>query len=147
MIILTASSAGCAAEELPTADAVDEADQTEKVGTKATPFVGTWRWSGSGRKIGDIELGEEQFVFRDDGTYAVVSKAGDGFSECYEGTFTWSAPDQSSNQGLIVFKGSKVHDAERGFARDVYLDGDTLHFGAGGGTYVRTGPAVVVRCP
>ena len=143
-IILTVASAGCAAEEVRIAEA--PSDQTERVETKASPFVGTWRWAGSGGKIGDIELGEEEFVFREDGTYAVVSKAGDGFKECYEGTFTWST-DSPAGHGLIVFKGSHIRDTEQGFERSVYLDGEDLHFEGGGGVYRRTGPALVVRCP
>lgn len=146
VIILTGGITGCASEHT---SATDEAAETEgTTSTKALPFVGTWRWSGSGGKIGDIPLGEEDFVFRDDGTYAVLSKAGDGASECYEGTFTWStaAPVEPS-RGTIVFKGSHVRDTDNGFEREVFLDGDTLHFGEGGGTYVRTGPVVGMRCP
>src|SRR4051812_7306478 len=68
-IIVTMLLAGCASAELP---GMDESPSAENVGTKASPIVGTWRWSGSGTRFGDIELGEEDFVFRDDGTYAVL---------------------------------------------------------------------------
>lgn len=140
VIIFTVSSAGCAAEELRPDGAPDE---PEIVGTTAAPVVGTWRWSASGHRIGDIDLGEEHFVFRENGTYAVVSKAGDGWSECYEGTFTWSPADEPGH-GKILFKGSHVRSAE-GFERDVFLDGnDTLDFGEGG-TYRRT--TLDMRCP
>jgi hypothetical protein len=122
----------------------EEAVAPERLDTRATPLVGTWRWSASGTRIGDINLGEEQFVFREDGTYAVVSTAEDGWSECYEGTFTWSSAGEPT-RGTIVFRASRVQND--GFARDVYLDDeDRLHFGEGG-TYVRTGPVVSVHCP
>ena len=143
MIVLTGASAGCAAEQPEPPPAAAEA---ENVSTKATPFVGTWRWSGSGGRIGDIDLGEEQFVFRDDGTYVVASKSGDGTSECYEGTFTWAAAAEP-DRGTIVFRSSHFRDTQAGFERDVYLDGtDTLHFGEGG-TYRRSEPVLAVRCP
>ena len=133
--------AGCASAELPAPV------KTEHIEASALPVVGTWLWSSSGKKIGDIELGEEQFVFRDEGTYTVVSKTPDGWSECYEGTFSWSS-DGEPGYATIVFKGSHVRaPAEEGFARAVHLDGaDTLVFSEGG-TYRRTGPAVDVRCP
>jgi hypothetical protein len=135
---------GCASADPPAATA----DDTEQhIAKSSSPFVGTWQWSASGKRIGDIELGDEEFVFRDDGTYAVVSKTADGWSECYEGTFTWSTGGEPG-YATIVFKGSHVRaSAGGGFERAVYLDGaDTLVFGEGG-TYRRTGPVVDVRCP
>jgi hypothetical protein len=144
VLTVAATSAGCAAEEGPASTL--EAAQTEKVATVAAPVVGTWRWTGSGGRIGDIALGEEQFVFRDDGTYAVASTSGDGATECYGGTFTWSTVD-APDHGTIVFKGSHVADTKDGFAREVYLGADgTLHFGEGG-TYRRTESVVAMACP
>jgi hypothetical protein len=147
VIILTGASAGCiaAAEEVPAPDEpVQPVAVAESPAASALPLVGTWRWSGSGGRIGNIELGEEHFAFRDDGTYAVLSKAGDGWSECYEGTFTWTAGAEPGH-GTIVFKSSHLRNPE-GFERDVYLEGaDTLSFGEAG-TYRRTS-VVDVRCP
>jgi hypothetical protein len=141
VIVLT----GCTAEELRAPD--EAAAEAEVIATKAAPVVGTWTWAASDTRIGDIDLGREQFVFRDDGTYAVVSKGVDGSSECYEGTFTWSNTLEPGH-GTIVFKNNRIRNPdEGGFGRDVYLRGDdTLDFEEGG-TYRRTGPVLDIRCP
>ena len=76
--------AGCSASAAP---ASEETPVTLDAEQQA--LVGTWRWSGSGKRIGTIDLGEEHFVFRADGTYTVVSIAGDGTRECIDGTFVW----------------------------------------------------------
>lgn len=146
VIIVTGSMTGCAAEEVRSPDeaAAAEAPSAELRGATLSSIVGTWRWSGSGGRIGDIELGEEEFVFRDDGTYAVASKAGDGSAECYEGTFTSTAAE--AGHGTILFKSSHVRNEAAALEREVYLDGDDLHFGQGGGTY-RRAPALGIRCP
>jgi hypothetical protein len=144
VIILTATTTGCAAKALRNDPLADEAEPAAKLETKASPIVGTWRWSGSGGKIGHIALGEEQFVFRDDGTYAVASKSADGWSECYEGTFTWSAAEEPGH-ATIVFKAATLRE-QAGFEREVYLDGEELHFGVGG-TYRRTALVVDLQCP
>lgn len=138
MIVLT----GCAS-----AEEVQTPPEQERVAATASPVVGTWRWSGSGHRIGEIELGEEELVFRDDGTYAVVSKSGDGSSsECYEGTFTFATAAEPGH-GTVVFRSAHVRDTANGFEREVFLDADgVLHFGDGG-MYRRTSAAVGLRCP
>ena len=143
MIVFTGADLGCAATDESNAVAVQ---QPESVSAVASPFVGTWRWSGSGHRAGEIELGEESFVFRNDGTYAVLSKAGDGSSECYEGKFTWSTA-REPGRGKIRFVSSHVQNVGNTFESDVTYDGgDTLHFDDGG-TYRRTGTVRDVRCP
>jgi hypothetical protein len=143
-IAFIGSIAGCASATSADPPAPEEAPL---VAASPEPVVGTWLWTASGTRIGDIELGEEKFVFRDDGTYAVLSSTPDGTSECYEGTFTWSNAGEPG-YGTIVFKGSHVHAASGdGFERDVRIDGtDTLVFQEGG-TYRRTGPVLDIRCP
>ncbi len=145
MLIFATALGGCADEET----APEARAEAPRIETKATPFVGTWRWASSGGRIGTTELGEEHFIFRENGTYAVISKSAYGWSECYEGTFTWSkaADEGGSAYGMIVFKSSHLRDKVNGFARDVHLDGaDTLRFNDAG-TYVRTGPALGAVCP
>lgn len=129
MIFLT----GCAAE---TAQPVEE---PVTVAASVSPFVGTWRWSGSGTKLGTIELGEEHMVFRSDGTYTVVSKSGDGVPECYEGTFAWKPTANETRSGTMIFNAR--------YERETYLDEhDALHFGPAG-TYVKSNVVITTRCP
>lgn len=130
MIFLT----GCAAAE-PDPTFVEK----ETTATSVSPFVGTWRWSGSGTKLGTIELGEEHWVFRADGTYTVVSKSGDGIPDCYEGTFVWRPSENERRAGTMIFNAS--------FERDTYLDEhDMLHF-ASAGIYVKSDAVITTRCP
>lgn len=128
---------GCASQ------AIDPADVPEKeapsTSTSVSPFVGTWRWSGSGGKLGAIELGEEHMVFRADGTYTVVSKSGEGVPECYEGTFAWKPSANERRAGVMIFNAR--------YERETFLDeDDTLHFGVAG-TYIKSDVVINTRCP
>ncbi|MBS2019192.1 MAG: hypothetical protein JST00_40365 [Deltaproteobacteria bacterium] len=127
VIILT----GCGAAATPT--------EPLELASSESAFVGTWRWSGSGTKLGTIALGEEHMIFRTDGTYTVVSKSGDGLDECYEGTFAWRPSGSERRSGVMIFNAS--------YERETYLDDtDTLHFSAAG-TYVKSSAVITTRCP
>ena len=126
---------GCASQ----VDPADHVSEKETTATSVSPFVGTWRWSASGTKLGTIDLGEEHMVFRADGTYTVVSTSGEGVPECYEGTFAWKPSANERRSGVMIFNAR--------YERETYLDEhDTLHFGAAG-TYLKSDVVIATRCP
>lgn len=136
---------GCSAESADSAAPDPKKLEAEKTAAASAPLVGTWRWSGSGQKLGDIALGEDHFVFHEDGTYSSFSVSGEGERDCYNGLFSLSGLD-AQGHATIIFKSDRVRSAPNGFESEVYFEsGDAIDFGPAG-RYIRSAP-LPVRCP
>lgn len=141
-----AGATGCSAESTEGPQPDPTKVEAEKIATASAPLVGTWRWSGSGQKLGAIALGEDHFVFHEDGTYSSFSVSGEGERDCYNGLYSLSGLD-AQGYATIIFKSDRVRSAPNGFESEVYFEsGDTIDFGPAG-RYVRSAPLPYVRCP